>query len=277
MTIFIPRKHAPPVGPSYQFPELDPAGNGNELLRICTFFDDYALSGNQLRNIADAASPAVIGGTAYTANPLRTNTYIGRCIEIHPSGGIYGIDNPLYNDIASSGDITMLWFGEIRNTGSAHGAFGWRGSGGDSFRVGFNGSDLRVSYIDNSPAQFNADVTVSPSVGDVYCFVGRKKGNTITAFAKKFGAGIQSSSTTAGNGTFRDDGAGNKISPANTDAGKGHTQPAVFCAWDGALSDALIDQLMTNPRQGIKPRKTYFMLPSAVASGPTLALQGFPA
>lgn len=266
MSIFIPNESTR-TSRSIELPEIAWGRLGTESLRICTVFDDNALSGNQLRNIADQSAPATIGGTAYTADPLRTTVGLDRGIEIHPSGGVYGIDNPLYPDVADSGDITMLWFGQLQSTNSTHACFGWRSVGADSFRLNLSSpTNFRVSYIDSSPAQYNADVTIATaSVGEVFCFVGRKKGNTIAAFAKKLGGGISQSSTTGGTGTFRDDGAGNKISPANTNAGKGHQITSLFYVWDDGLSDELIDRIIDNPYQILKPRKTYFLLDTGAA------------
>ena len=226
-------------------------------LVVFSLFNERKRSGSLL-NLADETNPGVISGTAAAVNPYQESLF-GVRLKFHPSG-LTGIDELFYekdNVIANTDDLTMISKGIVDSISGDQASFGWRGLGGDSFRLLQSGSTtFTATYIDSSPvAGHNASITTATvSQGSTVTACGRKKGNLLRVFHRLEEGNINTSSdTTGGSGNMRDDGNGNHITPSNSSNSKGNNAIYYFSAWNRGLSDAEVRSFMIDPYQILIP------------------------
>jgi hypothetical protein len=249
--LLIPGKK--PIGP-VKIDWSNPIAQG---LVVFSIFNERKWTGSLL-NLADGTNPGVISGTAAAVNPY-TESFFGVRLKFHPSGNT-GIDELFYekdNVIANTDDVTMISKGVVESNSGDQASFGWRGLGGDSFRlIQSDNSTFTAAYIDSSPvAQHSASITTATvSDGSTVTTCGRKKGNLLRAFHRLEDGKINTSSdTTGGSGNMRDDGNGNHITPSNAVNTKGNNAFYYFAAWNRALSDAEVTSVMLDPYQFLVP------------------------
>jgi len=212
-------------------------------------------------NYADPGNPATVGGTAPTIDPIGVGNG-GEYVLCHPQGGINGVDS-LYckqkEAVANTDDMTGIEIKRLLTTSPGNTSGIWRGVGGDSFRIASTSTtNLRVSYIDNVPTQYNADLTINTltSTNKIHFWGGRKKGNAVHAYALDDSVFKKSTGIIfLGTSTFRDDGAVNQISfvgDTNT-AWTLHGWIYASFVWKRALSDSEIESVFRDPYQFLIP------------------------
>jgi len=241
--------------PKFEMPELwipgrKPTGPvnidwDNPLAKDLTVFATFEDTTNDgCRNLADPGAPGVYGGTPATISGNVVRPW-GRGVLFHPLGGANGYDYVAFSDKAmTSTDVTF--YADVYKLG-AGGARLWNwGNGTDCFRIlpEWSGSNtILVSYIDSSPAQIDCTLTTgtSPLTSNRIRVIARKRGSTITCWARINDGPIEKATpVTGGNGGLRD-ATSEDMSPTGY---AGHYEMFSALAYNRALSDVEMESLL---------------------------------
>jgi hypothetical protein len=204
---------------------------------ICPLFSQGR--GTFQYDAAGQPNPTVLGTP--TAPNVISKLGIGR--TIHPTGGANGATEIYYPSSAfsPSSDFTALWVGTILG-GVTYSPTIWAGyqGGSDAVRLLYTSStNLRFSWIDSSPAQYNLDLTV-PALSSTtpIALAVKKIGTTRSVF---YLDGKLTASQTSGLATARSDTRGFLVGAVS------HNVVTHFSVHRRALPNSVIFELLQNP------------------------------
>lgn len=210
--------------------------------------------GNVPSTVRNWALPSKFGTTVGGSGNPYVISSAGPALQLHPftpGNTVQYVTFPT-GLVGDTDGLTTLWFGFIDNIDGTNSYLWMRGTANDSWRTRFTSStNIRVSYIDNAPAQYDCDLTIpTVAVGDIFTHVSAKSGNTVYSYFKSRAGSIVSSSRTAGTAVFRS--GTNEMQLGyfgDTPGPQSHERLIIGACWNRCLSPGEITQLMLNPWQ----------------------------
>ncbi len=185
---------------------------------------------------------------------------IGLGYEFHPSLYIEQIEYGVEVAGRDAGDFTLIAFVEPKNASTSNQSFIRRGSSTDSLRLKNNGTNIVASYIDSSPAQFDATISGGGlGLNVMHRIAARKQSSTIKAYEYSNKA---TASNSSGGSTFRTATSGITIG-----SGADHAIYYLVIAFTAALTDDQIWNLLGNPFQILSPIRRVYQFQDAAGGG----------
>ncbi|MGH7947902.1 MAG: hypothetical protein ACREQF_01590, partial [Candidatus Binataceae bacterium] len=195
--------------------------------------------------------PTLIGGSNNTSVTAAVATPYGTAMQIHPAGGASGFPPVAWPNalLGASSNFSAIWFGSISAANANNASFLSRGQANDGVRFHLTSeTNLRFSYIDSSPAQFNLDLTI-PTVsfndGAYYKFGLTRRGNERFIFDGN--SGVVSAAQSTGLISMRDDSPNYGVGIAGNSGANGHIRTIAAIWWARGLTDAEMFDVLENP------------------------------